>query len=66
MLENHLEKRPGTRSLTTADLALGRWEDLLVALEESEKPAKADADGADRAARAIAALLAVDLGPVAD
>lgn len=60
VLVRHLCARPATAALAAARLARGDWEDDLVSLEESAAPAPARADGAQRAAEEIAALLAVD------
>lgn len=66
VLEGHLANRPGTAGLPAGEMAAGRWEDRLVALEGAERPAPADAGGARRAAAAIAGLLPVDSVPSPD
>lgn len=57
VLESYLSSRPGTSPLSPANLASGQWEDQLVALEEKQRPERADAGGATRAANAIAAFV---------
>ncbi|MFN2378434.1 MAG: hypothetical protein ABR538_18030 [Candidatus Binatia bacterium] len=60
VLVHHLSGRAATAALAAGRLARGEWEDDLVALEEARAPAAARADGAQRAAEEIAALLEVD------
>jgi len=60
VLESHLRPRAGTMSIPAQQLAAGRWEDALASLEAADAPRPADAGGAKRAAREIAAMLGVD------
>jgi len=60
VLVRHLSERAATAALAAGRLARGDWEDDLVALEETAARPAARADGAQRAAEEIAALLAVD------
>lgn len=66
VLERHLEARGGTASLAAAQLAAGRWEDVLAGLEAAEPPRPADAGGAAAAAREIASALGIDSGDATD
>lgn len=60
VLERHLRQRTATAALEAGRLARGEWEEDLAALEEVASPAAVRADGAQRAAEEIAALLGVD------
>ncbi len=62
VLERHLSVRAGTASLAASRLADGTWEDELAALEQDARPARADAGGAERAAREIVRVLGIDTG----
>jgi hypothetical protein len=57
VLERHLSGRAATVALAPRDLAEGRWEDTLAAVEASPAPAASPADGAEVAAAHLARLL---------
>lgn len=66
VLERHLAARDGTASLDATVLSAGAWEDALADVGARARPAAAEGGGAERAARAIAGMLAVDSGEGAE